>query len=314
MGYKVGNGQWEISPQSGSAGSIDIGHKLIKKHTGRNKFQARVRASITNPSANKETIETLEIAGLAPYLTLNTSQTEVAYNVTNATINGVSNAAKFRVSSSGKAITLVANTGYTVSGNEGTFTSGFGEMSEGNISIKVQFAANNTNTSVTIPVKVEYYNGSSWVVAGTHNVIQSSSDADVSFVITPSTLTQFSKAGGKQTVSINSNIAYSIELQGDTETTWVTLSRQSGTSGTASLDITASAQAVGASARELSIKFKNNVTGSVIGTLEVSQAKGDDFAISWAKDTLTFTNDDINTIKNNTLTANADWAIEEKLD
>lgn len=314
MGYKVGNGQWEISPQSGNAGSIDIGHKLIKKHTGRNKFQTRVRASITNPSANAEAIETLEIAGLAPYLTLNTSQTEIAYNVTNVTINGVSNAAKFRVSSSGKAITLVANTGYTVSGNEGTFTSGFGEMSEGNISIKVQFAANNTNTSVTIPVKVEYYNGSSWVVAGTHNVIQSSSDADVSFVITPSALTQFSKAGGKQTVSINSNIAYSIELQGDTETTWVTLSRQSGTSGTASLDITASAQAVGASARELSIKFKNNVTGSVIGTLEVSQAKGDDFAISWAKDTLTFTNDDINTIKNNTLTANADWAIEEKLD
>ena len=115
-------------------------------------------------------------------------------------------------------------------------------------------------------------------------------------------------------MSINSNIAYSIELQGDTETTWVTLSRQSGTSGTASLDITASAQAVGASARELSIKFKNNVTGSVIGTLEVSQAKGDEFAISWAKDTLTFTNNDINTIKNNTLTANADWAIEEKLD
>lgn len=314
MGYKVGNGQWEISPQSGSAGSIDIGHKLIKKHTGRNKFQTRVRASITNPSANAEAIETLEIAGLAPYLTLNTSQTEIAYNVTNVTINGVSNAAKFRVSSSGKAITLVANTGYTVSSNEGTFTSGFGEMSEGNISIKVQFAANNTNASVTIPVKVEYYNGSTWVVAGTHNVIQSSSDADVSFTITPSTLSQFSKDGGKQTVSINSNIAYSIELQGDTETTWVTLSRQSGTSGTASLDITASAQAVGASVRELSIKFKNNVTGSVIGTLEVSQAKGDDFAISWAKDTLSFTNDDINIIKNNTLTANADWAIEEKLD
>lgn len=123
----------------------------------------------------------------------------------------------------------------------------------------------------------------------------------------------FAKEGGKQTVYINSNIAYSIELQGDTETSWVTLSRQSGTSGTASLDVTVAAQVVGASARSLSIKFKNNVTTSVIGTLEVSQVKGEDFAISWSQDTLTFTNDDVNTIKNNTLTANSDWYLEENI-
>lgn len=306
-------GKFEISPQSGEAGSIQVGHKLTEKHTGRNKYQKLIRASLSNPAANVSAIETLEIVGLAPFLTLNTSQTEIAYNVTNATINGISNASKFRVSSSGKGITLVTNTGYTVSSNEGTFTSGFGEMAEGNISIKVQFTANNTNSTVNIPVTVEYYDGSTWKVGGTHTIYQSSSDADVTFVITPSTLTQFSKAGGKQTVSINSNIAYSIELQGDTETTWVTLSRQSGNSGTANLDITAAAQVVGASARELSIKFKNNVTGSVIGTLEVSQAKGDDFAISWESDTLTFTNDDVNNIKTNTLTANSSWYLEENI-
>lgn len=306
-------GKFEISPQSGEAGSIQVGHKLTEKHTGRNKYQKLIRASISNPAANVSDIETLEIVGLAPFLTLNTSQTEIAYNVTNATINGVSNASKFRVSSEGKAITLVTNTGYTVSNNEGTFTSGFGEMAEGNISIKVQFTANNTNSTINIPVTVEYYDGSTWKVGGTHTIYQSSSDADVTFVITPSTLTQFSKAGGKQTVSINSNIAYSIELQGDTETNWITLSRQSGTSGTASLDITAAAQVVGASARELSIKFKSNVTSSVIGTLEVSQAKGDDFAISWELDTLTFTNDDVNNIKTNTLTANSSWYLEENI-
>lgn len=306
-------GKFEISPQSGEAGSIQVGHKLTEKHTGRNKYQKLIRASLSNPAANVSAIETLEIVGLAPFLTLNTSQTEIAYNVTNVAINGVSNASKFRVSSAGKAITLVTNTGYTVSNNEGTFTSGFGEMAEGSISIKVQFTANNTNSTVNIPVTVEYYDGSTWKVGGTHTIYQSSSDADVTFVITPSTLTQFSKAGGKQTVSINSNIAYSIELQGDTETTWVTLSRQSGNSGTANLDITAAAQVVGASARELSIKFKNNVTGSVIGTLEVSQAKGDDFAISWESDTLTFTNDDVNNIKTNTLTANSSWYLEENI-
>ena len=306
-------GKFEVSPQSGDAGSTTIGHKLTERHTGRNKYQKLIRASISNPAANATAIETLEIGGLAPFLTLNTSQTEIAYNVTNVVINGVSNASKFRVSSTGKAITLTSNTGYTVSSNEGTFTNGFGEMSEGNISIKITFDANNGTSSVTIPVKVEYWNGSTWVAGGTHNIIQSSSDADVNFVITPSTLNQFSKDGGKQTVSISSNIAYSIELQGDTETSWVTLSRQSGTASTQSLDITAAAQVVGASARSLSIKFKNNVTTSVIGTLEVSQAKGDDFAISWEKDTLTFTNDDVNQIKNNTLTANSSWYLEENI-
>lgn len=306
-------GKFEISPQSGEAGSIQVGHKLTEKHTGRNKYQKLIRASISNPAANASAIETLEIAGLTPFLTLNTSQTEIAYSVTNVTINGISNASKFRVSSTGKSITLVTNTGYTVSNNEGTFTSGFGEMAEGNISIKVQFTANNTNSTINIPVTVEYYNGSTWLPGGTHTIYQSSSDADVSFVITPSTLTEFTKAGGKQTVTINSNIAYSIELQGDTETTWITLSRQSGTASTATLDITASAQVVGAAPRELSIKFKNNVTGSVIGTLEVSQAKGDDFAISWENDTLTFTNDDVNNIKTNTLTANSSWYLEENI-
>lgn len=311
MSIKIG--KWEVSPQSGAAGTTDIGHKLTERHTGRNKYQKLIRASITNPAADASAIETLEIGGLTPFLSLNTSQTEIAYNVTTATINGVSNAAKFRVSSTGKAITLVTNTGYTVSGNEGTFTNGFGEMAEGAISIKVQFTSNNSTSSETIPVRIEYWDGSAWQTGGTHNIIQSSSDADVTFVITPSTLNDFTKEGGKQTVSINSNIAYSIELQGDTETTWITLSRQNGTAGTASLDITAAAQAVGAAPRALSIKFKNNVTGSVIGTLEVSQLKGEDFAISWENDTLTFTNDDVNTIKTNKLTANADWYIEENI-
>lgn len=306
-------GKWEIAPQTGGKGTTIIGHKLTERHTGRNKYQKLVRASFANPAADASAVETLEIVGLAPYLSLNTSQTEIAYSVTTVTINGMSNAAKFRVSSTGKAITLVTNSGYTVSGNEGTFTNGFGEMSEGSIAIKVQFASNNTDASITIPVKVEYYNGSTWELGGSHNIIQSSSDADVAFTITPSSLEQFAKEGGKQTVSINSNIAYSIELQGDTETSWVTLSKQSGATGTSTLDITAAAQQVGASPRELSIKFKSNVTGSVIGTLEVTQAKGEDFMISWSEAVLTFTNEDINTTKNNNLTANESWYLEENI-
>ena len=306
-------GKWDISPQSGSAGKTAIGHKMYERHTGRNKYQKMVRATFVDAKANKDAIEILEAVGMTPYLSLNTSQTEIAYSVTQVVINGMSNAAKFRVTSSGKTITLNTNTGYTVSGNEGTFTNGFGEMAEGAVAIKVTFDANNTTASVTIPIKVEYWDGSTWKVAGTHNVVQSSSDADVSFTISPATLSQYTKDGGKQTVSISSNVAYSIELQGDTETNWVTLSRTSGTASTQTLDITVAAQAVGADPRNLSIKFKSNITGSVIKTLEVSQAKGEEFAISWEQSTLTFTNDDVGIIKNNNLTANADWYIEEKM-
>ena len=95
------------------------------------------------------------------------------------------------------------------------------------------------------------------------------------------------------------------------ETNWLHLSRESGTASTEDLIITANAQAVGAPAREVSVKFKSNITGSVIGTLSAKQAAGDAYAISWENDTLTFTNDDLNQIKNNNLTANSDWYIEE---
>lgn len=306
-------GKWDISPQSGSAGSNRIGHKLIEKHTGRNKYQKMVRAAISNASANAEATEILEIAGSSPFLTLNTTQAEIAYNVTTAVINGSSNAEMFRVSSSGKAITLVSNTGYTVSGNTGTFTSGFGEMAAGSIAIKVQFAANNQQGSVMIPVKVEYYTGTTWATAGTYTIVQSSADAGVTFNVTPSSLSIFDSGGGKQQVTIESSIAYAIELQGDVETDWVTLSRNSGVAGTATLDITAAAQSVGAAQRQLTINFRNNVTNSVITTLSVVQSAGEAYAISWANDTLTFTNDDVNLIKANELTANADWYIEEKI-
>lgn len=311
MSIKIG--KWEVSPQSGAAGTTDIGHKLTERHTGRKQYQKMIRATISDPSADESAIETLQIDGIAPYLSLNTSQTEIAYNVTNVVLNGMSNAEKFRVSSSGKAITLVTNTGYTVSGNEGTFTSGFGEQAEGAVAIKIQFEANNTSASVSIPVTVEYWDGSAWQTGGTHNIIQSSADADVTFIITPSTLSEFTNAGGSQEVSIQSNVAYSIEVQGDTETSWVTLSRNSGTASTEALTITASAQAVGASAREVSIKFKSSLTNSIVGTLAVRQAAGEAFSVSWENDTLTFTNNDVNTIKTNKLTANAAWHLEENI-
>lgn len=304
-------GKFEVSPQSGPAGTNEIGHKLTEKHTGRNKYQKMIRASMNGSDANA--VEILEINGIAPFLTLNTSNTEITYDVTTVTINGTSNAIKFRISSTGKSITLVSNTGYTVNNNEGTFTSGFGETSAGPISIKVQFTTNTTSSNITIPVKVEFWNGSTWVVSGTHNIIQSSADASIVFNTNPSSIPIFTANGGVQDININTNINYSVELQGDIETTWVTLSSNSGTSGASTLTVTVAPQVVGAAYRTLSILFKSIITGTTVKVLVVEQSAGADYSISWELNNIVFTNDEVGIIKTNTLTSNADWYLEENI-
>ena len=57
-GLKIG--KFEVSPQTGGAGSTVIGHKLTEKHTGRNKYQKLIRASISDPSANVSAMESIE--------------------------------------------------------------------------------------------------------------------------------------------------------------------------------------------------------------------------------------------------------------
>jgi hypothetical protein len=237
----------------------------------------------------------------------------VAYNATEKIIDGVSNAEKFRVSTtaSGKSLALKSNTGYTVSGLVGTFSTGFGLTAQGDVAILIGFSANVTAAAVSIPVLVEYWNGEEWKQAGTFTITQATSDSSVLFAIDPSTLATFVKAGEKKTVSVQSNIGYTIEKQGSSDVAWATLSRSTGSAGTADLDITASAQAVGSSIRNMNIIFKSAVTSSVIGQLSISQAAGDAFAISWANSSISFVNSEVGTVKNNTLTSNAGWQIEE---
>lgn len=308
-------GKWEISPQSGTSGTnIKIGHRLVERHTGRKKYQKLVKAIFSKSSVDKESVETLEIPGLEPFLTLNTVESEVTHNVTWVVINGVSNASKFRVSSLGKDIQLDTNTGYTVAeGNEGIFANGFGELSEGKISIKVKFTPNIFSQIEVIPIKVEHYDGSNWVQSGIYTVIQHSSDTGVSFAINPPTLPNFPSSGGTNQVEIDSNVEYSIELQGDIETSWVSLSRITGKPGKESLQITVLPQETGQPLRQLTIKFKSTFTGSVVGILEVRQEEGEAYSIAWRDSIMVFTNEDIGLIKTNELTANGDWYIEEKV-
>lgn len=301
-------GKFEVAQQSGAAGVQIIGVKYVEQHTGRGKYMKQLRANAGTANA----VATYEIEGKPSFLTLDTDMSEIAYNVVQATINGVSNAEKFRVSTAeGKTITLKANTGYTVNANEGVFSEGFGVQNQAAVAILVEFAVNATAATIEYPVTVEIWNGTEWTAAGTFTIKQSSSDADVNFTITPETLSDFSKDGETKKISIESNIGYNITKQGGADTSWITLDRSTANAGTTEINVTAAAQAVGSSERNLSLVFKNQVSNSVIGTLTVRQSAGDAYAVSWENDTVTFDNSELNTIKNNSLTANAEWYLEE---
>ena len=301
-------GKFEAAQQSGQAGVQIIGVKYVEQHTGRAKHMKQLRANAGTASA----VATYEVEGKPSFLALDTDMSEIAYNIVQATINGISNAEKFRVSTSeGKQITLKPNTGYTVNSNEGTFAEGFGLQNQAAVAVLIEFTVNATDATIEYPVSVEIYTGTEWKLAGTFTVKQSSSDADVHFTLTPDTLPAFSKAGESKTVSIESNIGFNITKQGGSDTSWITIDKSTGNAGTTEINITAAAQKVGTAERNLNLVFKNQVSNSVIGTLVIIQSKGDDYAVSWENNAVTFANNELNTIRNNNLTANAEWYIEE---
>lgn len=301
-------GKFEVAQQSGQAGVQVIGVKYVEQHTGRSKYMKQLRANAGTANA----VATYEVSGKPSFLTLDTDMTEIAYNIVQATINGISNAEKFRVSTQeGKTVTLKANTGYTVNANEGVFADGFGTQNQGAVAILVEFAVNSAQATISYPVSVETWNGTQWVVAGTFTIKQSSSDADVNFSITPDVLPAFSKVGETRKINVESNIGYNITKQGGSDTSWISLDKTTGNAGTTEINVTAAAQAVGSSERNLSVVFKNQVSNSVIGTLVITQSAGDIYSVSWESDTVAFENNELNAIKNNNLTANAGWYLEE---
>lgn len=301
-------GKFEVAQQNGQAGSQIVGVKYIEQHTGRGKYMKQLRANAGTESA----IATYEVEGKPVFLTLDTDMTEITYNTVQAIINGVSNAEKFRISTvDGKNILLKANTGYTVNQNEGVFTDGFGVLSSGAFAILVEFSANQTSTIVEYPVSIEMWNGNEWINAGVFKIKQSSSDASVNFVITPNTLPQIIKTGETKSISIESNIGFNITKQGGNDTSWVTLDKSIGDTGTTEINITVANQSIGSAERNLTLVFKNTVSNSVIGQLMITQEAGEAYLVNWEHDTVSFENSELNTIKNNNLTANADWYLEE---
>jgi hypothetical protein len=310
-------GKFEVGPQSGGAGSNAISHRLLNANTGRGVYQKQIRASITNSGASANAIETLTLEAKAPFLDLDDDAADVSYAVIEAIFSAETNAEKFRISSTAtsKNVTLKANTGYSVSANVGIFTaSEFGIAAQENVSIKVGFTSNATAGDVTIPILVEYWDGSSWQTGGTFTITQATQDSTVEFSVTPATLDTFIRAGEMKSVSVICNVDYTIEKQGGVDTSWLTLSAAAGQAEIIlPLNLTAAAQAVGAAQRSLNVVFKSLLTNSTIGTLTVTQEAGEAYAIAWQDATLSFLNSEVNQIKTNTLTCNANYALEEAL-
>jgi len=307
-------GCFEIAPQSGPSGETQISHKYARQHTGRNPHIKVVRATLTDPTANVEALETLTVAAKSPFFTLDTNQANIVYSKTEHTINGISNASQFRISTTGlKTITLKSNTGYTIVGNTGMFADGFGVNAQGSAAILIGFSVNNTSEAVSIPVLIEYYTGTEWVEAGIYTIEQGTSDAEVSFSLTPESLSSFLGAGETKQVSISSNIAYLITKQGSSEQEWVTVSFTQGNAGERALDITTAGQNVGAQSRNLDLVFSNQLTGTPIGALTITQLAGENFRVSFQAKDIAFTNEEVGAVKPNTLSCNAPFTIEEKI-
>lgn len=299
-------GKFEIAQQSGSAGTIQNGVKYAVEHTGRAPHQKQARGYCGTAS---QTLD-LSITGKAPFMTLASNSQDIAWDTTTATVTVTTNAEKFRVSSGGKTITLQSSAAYTVNGLIGTFSNNLGMDSQHDAVLAFGFGTNTTSGTVSIPILIEYYDGSTYKTAGTFTVNQSSADADFVITSNPATLNQFANTASSQTVAITSNKNYTIEKQGG-DISWFTISRTTGTPGTANLKVDVVAQAVAAPARSGSIIFKNPISGSTVLTLAVTQAAGVPYSITITPNTVTFANNELNVIKNVEIVANAAWQLEE---
>lgn len=304
MAFQIG--KFDIAIQNGSAGTTQNGVKYAREHTGRAPHAKQARGV----TGSAEAILNLTISGKAPFMNLQSNAVDIAWNTTSAQVTVTTNAEKFQVSSVGKAVTLQSSAGYTVNGLTGTFTSNLGLDAQHSAVVTFGIANNNTANGVTAPITIKYWDGTAYQVAGTFTINQSSADADANITLTPTALPSFLATGATKTVSVVSNIAYSIEKQG-ADIAWFTISRSSGVAGTAGLDIVVSAQEVAAPMRSGSVVFKNPISGSTIVTLEISQQAGQPYQMSISPSSLIFTASELNTIKNVTVTANGAWTIEE---
>lgn len=312
-------GKFEVTPVSGIAGTTEISAKLATRNTGRAEYIKYAKHYMTNQVSKFASIA-LKAAGKPAFMTLGETTKEVAYNILSSTFNvTATNAAKFKlVKESGKTLTLSVNSGYTVSGLEGTFTGDPGDTAEFNFQIKVGIAANNTGAATGAKYKVQFWNGTTYVDSDTIALTQGSADAGLTITADPASLGNFSNAGADKTLAINSNFAYNIVENNGTDVSWLkilnaakTAEITAGTSGTTNMVVRVDAQEVAALARSTQINFVNPVSGTILLTLDVNQLAGVARSISLSVSSLSFAQNEYNVVKNFNVIANDIWYSEE---
>ena len=312
-------GKFELTPVVGQSGTTQVGAKLATANTGRNDYIKYAKHYMTNEVSKFATM-TLKAVGKPAFMTLGETTKEVAYNTLTATFSvSATNASKFQLKKvSGKNLTLSVNSGYTVSGLVGTFSGDPGATAQFNFQIKVSIAANNTGATASAKYDVEYYNGTTYVKAGTITLNQGSADAGLSITANPTSLGTFSNAGEDKTLVITSNFAYDVLENNGVDVSWLKILNQgktqeitTGASGATTMIVRVDPQAVAALSRSTQINFRNPISGTILLTLNVTQAAGVARSISLSVSSLSFAQNEVNTVKNFNVIANDIWYSEE---
>lgn len=312
-------GKFEVTPVAGGAGTTAISAKLATANTGRAEYIKYAKHYMTNDVSKVASIS-LKAVGKPAFMTLGETSKSVAYNILSSTFTiTATNAQKFQiVKVSGKDLTLSVNSGYSVSGLIGTFTGDPGNLAEFTFQVKVGILANNTGSEVDAVYKVQYYNGTTYVDAGTITLTQGSADAGLVITANPTSLGNFSNAGETKDLIITSNFAYNILENNGVDVSWLFIKNQAGTaeittgaSGATSMKIQVSSQLVAALARSTQINFVNPISGTILLTLDVNQLAGVARSISLSVGTLSFAQNELNVVKNFNVIANDIWYSEE---
>lgn len=311
-------GKFEITPNAGSAGTTSVAAKLATANTGRSVYTKYAKHFMTNETSKFSTLS-LQAAGKPAFLTLGESSKSVAYNITNSTFNvSATNASKFQlVKVSGKDMTLAVNSGYTVSGLIGTFTGDPGSTAEFATQIKVGILQNSTSAEVSAVYKVQFWDDAAYVDAGTITLTQASADAGLTITANPATVPNYANTAGYKDVVITSNFAFNIVENNGVDVSWLSITNTSGTEissgivGANTIRINVTAQLVAALQRSTQINFKNPVSGAILLTLTITQLAGDARAISLSVGSLSFSQAEVNVVKNFNVIANDAWYSEE---
>lgn len=319
-------GKFTLSPQSGTAGTHQITHKLNTLHTGRNPYTRTIKASIKE-DPNKYSIETLTISGAPLKITFTENEKHIAYDDTSVVFTCTTNAYGLYIERSEDAqpnfIEGIDASEIFTSTKEGDahrllmIDSNTGSQSEATFSIKFKLLQNSSPSRKNYNLTIYMLEEDETIIEDTVAhllIVQDSSDNSIQAYFEPSDWSEISKTGETFSIDIFSNsTAYEVYE----DVAWIDISQSSpiGYEGkyNAKLSITVSPQKVASLKREGTIYIKSTITGSILDSFIISQEAGDPYNISWSTNSISFGPTDFSkgTTKTNTLTANSNWDITE---